>query len=390
MNVGPVTVATSSTTTSSGETTSTTGDTAQYATSTQGLNYLSKAGLLNSCSETSTACQAKILTREEAAAVVAIVGGIPLDAPNAYSDDDTSIYQTAINGMPYYGMQVCFSSPFEYLPKEAVLRDQFACMIVRAMKAGTTTDLEGTSEKYSDIGASGFKSNINTLAANNVVPECSSLTDKFCPSRKISIGEVSYIVDKLISNSLISSDLFNSTPFQQGWESSGGEVEDAASTAVSNPNSGNDDCTAKDNTNAKLDTVLDIQRFLSDNGFNPGPIDGVSGIQTITAIKAFQTNNGLLSDGVVGNKTKAAMRSYTGCESANTCKARDNTGVKLDSVSDIQTYLSNNGFNPGIIDGKSGSYTREAIKAFQRKVGLIPDGVVGTRTKASMRSYTGC
>ena len=57
---------------------------------------------------------------------------------------------------------------------------------------------------------------------------------------------------------------------------------------------------------------------------------------------------------------------------------------------DIQTYLSNNGFNPGIIDGKIGSYTREAIKAFQRKVGLIPDGVVGNRTKAEMRSYTGC
>ena len=390
LNVGPVTVSTSSTTTSSGETASTTGDTVQYATSTQGLTYLSKAGLLNKCSETSTACQAKILTREEAAAVVAIVGGIPLDAPNAYSDDDTSIYQSAINGMPYYGMQVCFRSPFEYLPKEAVLRDQFACMIVRAMKAGTAADLEGSTDKFSDIGASGFQSNINTLAANDVVPECSSLTDKFCPSRKISIGEVSYIVDKLVSKSLIGSNLFDTSPFQAGWESGGGEVEDAASTAVSNPNSGNDACTGKDNSNAKLDSTLDIQRFLSDNGFNPGPIDGVSGSKTKAAIKAFQTKNGLLSDGIVGNKTKAAMRSYTGCEAANTCKARDNTGANLDSVSDIQTYLSNNGFNPGIIDGKIGSYTREAIKAFQRKVGLIPDGVVGSRTKSSMRSYTGC
>ena len=390
LSVGPVTVSSSSTATNSGEVTTTTGDTAQYATSTQGLNYLSKSGLLNKCSETSTACQAKILTREEAAAVVTIVGGLRLDAGNAYSDDDQSIYQKAINAMPDVGINVCFNSPYEYLPKEAVLRDQFACMIFRAIKAGTTTDLEGSSEKYSDIGASGFQSNINTLAANNVVPDCSSLTDKYCPSRKISIGEVSYIINKLVSNSLISSDLFNVTPFQQGWETSGGEVEDAASTAVSNPNSGNDACTGKDNSNAKLDTTLDIQRFLSENGFNPGPIDGVSGNKTKAAIKAFQTKNGLLSDGVVGNKTKTSMRSYTGCDTGNTCKARDNTGVNLDSVSDIQTYLSNNGFNPGIIDGKIGSYTREAIKAFQRKVGLIPDGEVGNRTKSSMRSYTGC
>ncbi|MDA9713115.1 peptidoglycan-binding protein [Acidimicrobiaceae bacterium] len=84
------------------------------------------------------------------------------------------------------------------------------------------------------------------------------------------------------------------------------------------------------------------------------------------------------------------MKSYTGCESGNTCKARDNSGAKLESVEGVQTFLANNGFNPGIIDGEMGSYTREAIKAFQRKVGLIPDGVAGTRTKAAMKSYTGC
>ena len=37
-----------------------------------------------------------------------------------------------------------------------------------------------------------------------------------------------------------------------------------------------------------------------------------------------------------------------------------------------------------------GSYTREAIKAFQRKVGLIPDGVAGKELKSEMKSYTGC
>ena len=72
------------------------------------------------------------------------------------------------------------------------------------------------------------------------------------------------------------------------------------------------------------------------------------------------------------------------------CKPRNNTNAKLDTVTDIQTYLANNGFNPGIIDGKIGSYTKEAIKAFQRKVGLIPDGVAGNRTKSEMKKYTGC
>ena len=53
-----------------------------------------------------------------------------------------------------------------------------------------------------------------------IIPECSSLADKFCPSRKISIGEVSYIVNKLVSKSLIGSNLFITSPFQAGWESS--------------------------------------------------------------------------------------------------------------------------------------------------------------------------
>ena len=391
LSVGPVTVNTTATSSSStgGSVVTSSGDTAQYATSSSGLLYLSKAGLLDKCSQSSTACQNKTITREEAAAVVAVTGGIPLDAPNAYSDDDQSIYQQAINGMPYYGMQVCFGSPFQYLPKEAVTRDEFACMLTKAIKAGTATDLTGSSDPYSDEGASKWTSSIYTLAANDIIPACSSLGDKFCPSRKTSIGEVSFMINKLVSKSLISSDVYSQTPFQNGWEPVGGEVNPAAQTAVSNPNEGNDDCVAKDNSNAELRNTLEIQKFLTSNGFKPGPIDGQSGPQTVAAIKAFQTINGLLADGIVGNKTKASMRSYTGCVT-NTCTARDNRNANLNSVEGIQTYLSNNGFNPGIIDGEMGSYTKEAIKAFQRKVGLIPDGVAGARTKSEMKKYTGC
>ena len=387
--VGPVT-ANNSTSEAGVSTGSTTGDTPQYATSSNGLSYLSKAGLLNKCTQTSSGCQAKTLTREEAAAVVVIVGGLPLDSPNAYSDDDQSIYQKAINSLPYFGLHACFGSPFQFQPTEQVLRDEFACLMVKAINAGTTQNLTGSEDKYSDIGASKWSSNIKTLAANNIIPNCSSLEDKFCPSRRISVGEVSYMVNQLVNKSLVSSDLFNVTPFQSSWTANGGEVADAGSTAVSNPNAGNDACVPKDNSNASLGSTLEIQQFLSNNGFNPGPIDGQSGPKTKEAISSFQRENGLLADGIVGNRTKAKMRSYTGCESANACVARDNRSAKLDTISDIQTYLANNGFNPGIIDGKMGSYTKEAIKAFQRKVGLIPDGVAGNRTKAEMKSYTGC
>ena len=389
LSIGPIT-ANSSTTTAVESSSSSTGDTPQYATSSSGLNYLSKAGLLNVCNETSSACQAKTISREEAAAVVTAVGGVSLDAPNAYSDDDQSIYQQATNALPYYGMQVCFGSPFQIQPSETVSRDELACLLVKSIRAGTTENLSGSIDKYSDEGASKWTSEINVLAANDVIPACSDLSDKFCPSRKITIGEVSYIVNKLVEKSLIPTSVFDVNPFQTGWAANGGEVTEASSTAVSNPNSGNDACVPQDNSSLVINSTLDIQQFLSNNGFNPGPIDGQSGPKTKNAIISFQKENGLLADGIAGNKTKAAMRAYTGCKSENFCVARDNRSAKLDSIADVQTYLANNGFNPGIIDGKMGSYTREAIKAFQRKVGLIPDGVAGARTKSEMKSYTGC
>ena len=389
LNIGPIT-ANNTSTAAVENSSSSTGDTPQYATSSSGLNYLSKAGLLNVCNETSSACQAKTISREEAAAVVTVVGGVSLDAPNAYSDDDQSVYQQATNALPYYGMQVCFGSPFQIQPSETVSRDELACLLVKSIRAGTTENLSGSVDKYSDEGASKWTNEINVLAANDVIPACSDLSDKFCPSRKITIGEVSYIVNKLVEKSLIPTSVFDANPFQAGWAANGGEVTEASSTAVSNPNAGNDACVPQDNSSLVINSTLDIQQFLSNNGFNPGPIDGQSGPKTKNAIISFQKENGLLADGIAGNKTKAAMRAYTGCKSENFCIARDNRSAKLDSIADVQTYLANNGFNPGIIDGKMGSYTREAIKAFQRKVGLIPDGVAGTRTKSEMKSYTGC
>ena len=391
LSIGPITVNTSTVSSATGTSSSTsTGDIAQYATSTSGLNLLSGAGLLNKCNETSSACQAKTLTREEAAAVVATIGGVSLDAPNAYSDDDQSIYQRAINSLPYHGNQICLGGGVQFQPTETVARDQFACLLIKSIKAGSTTEFSGSVDKYSDEGASSWTNEINILAANDLFPSCSSIQDKFCPSRNISVGEIAYMVDRMVSKSLISSDLFSNSIFQDGWTANGSEVVEASSTAVANPNAGNDACVPRDNTALVINSTLDVQQFLSNNGFNPGPIDGQTGPKTKNAVIQFQQENGLLADGIVGNKTKNAMRAYTGCKSENVCIARDNSNAILNSVADIQTYLANNGFNPGIIDGEIGSYTKEAIKAFQRKVGLIPDGTAGNRTKSEMKSYTGC
>lgn len=49
--------------------------------------------------------------------------------------------------------------------------------------------------------------------------------------------------------------------------------------------------------------VSDVQRALSKAGFDPGPIDGRAGKKTKSAVKAFQRQNNLKADGIVGEKT---------------------------------------------------------------------------------------
>lgn len=51
----------------------------------------------------------------------------------------------------------------------------------------------------------------------------------------------------------------------------------------------------------------DIQLALVEAGFNPGPVDGIYGRMTIASIKAFQRENGLKSDGIVGPATIAKL-----------------------------------------------------------------------------------
>ncbi len=53
--------------------------------------------------------------------------------------------------------------------------------------------------------------------------------------------------------------------------------------------------------------VKQLQQRLKDKGFNPGSIDGVFGLGTKEAVRAFQKTNGLKPDGVVGQQTWKAL-----------------------------------------------------------------------------------
>ena len=55
----------------------------------------------------------------------------------------------------------------------------------------------------------------------------------------------------------------------------------------------------------------------------------------------------------------------------------------------MQTLLADLGFDPGVADGVSGAKTRQAIRDYQRRLGLAVDGQVSAQLLTHLRSVTG-
>ncbi len=60
------------------------------------------------------------------------------------------------------------------------------------------------------------------------------------------------------------------------------------------------------------DAVSGLQTALQNAGFNPGPVDGVFGPKTLSALKEFQTAAGISVDGVCGPVTQDALTRWQG------------------------------------------------------------------------------
>lgn len=56
--------------------------------------------------------------------------------------------------------------------------------------------------------------------------------------------------------------------------------------------------------------VLDLQYLLASRGYTTGPFDGIFGSKTETAVRAFQTAKGLVSDGIVGFSTWTVLLDF--------------------------------------------------------------------------------
>ncbi len=114
--------------------------------------------------------------------------------------------------------------------------------------------------------------------------------------------------------------------------------------------------------------VVTIQYLLKARGYTVS-VDGAFGPGTTTAVKSFQSSQGLSNDGVVGTNTweKLVMTIQYGSTNANAVKA-------------VQDQLANRYGYSVTVDGVFGNGTKNAVISFQQSRGLTADGVVGLDT----------
>lgn len=144
-------------------------------------------------------------------------------------------------------------------------------------------------------------------------------------------------------------------------------------------------------TSTKSAEVSSLQELLSKRGFYNGAVDGLMGPQTRSAIVAAQKSYGLVTDGIAGNQTLAALESGASPVSIaakNPTTTSANVALKTSDkdVAALQQLLAKRGFYNGAIDGVKGAQTNAAIAAAQKNYGLTVDGIAGAQTIAALQT----
>lgn len=141
--------------------------------------------------------------------------------------------------------------------------------------------------------------------------------------------------------------------------------------------------------------VRDIQLLLRDNNFYYGAIDGVYGSRMRSSIISFQRSRNLNANAVINDETWEALidldkrTSPSGFVFLEKYSASSAPMLRLGSrgqaVRDVQTFLKQQGFYVGQVDGIYGRSTAAAVKSFQQnRAKLKADGIVGDRTWQAM------
>jgi murein L,D-transpeptidase YcbB/YkuD len=137
-------------------------------------------------------------------------------------------------------------------------------------------------------------------------------------------------------------------------------------------------CLSEDQHKLTRDYTLAIQKSLAEAGYYQSEVDGVYGPTTVAAVQALQKANDLPVTGTVDKATDAALQA----------ELRAKGGAAADdaiaSTAAVQQTLKLTGFWTGPVDGTWTPELTEALKSFQKALGVKPTGTVDAATIAAV------
>lgn len=138
--------------------------------------------------------------------------------------------------------------------------------------------------------------------------------------------------------------------------------------------------------------VVPLQRRLKALGYLSGSVDGYFGSNTYRAVRSFQSRNGLTVTGIADPGTQQLLYSSSArpASGSSASTSGSSTGYRLlywgckgDAVKKLQQALIDAGYKSYVrsADGIYGKWTYDAVRAYQKDVGLAVDGIAGKNTQ---------
>ena len=129
---------------------------------------------------------------------------------------------------------------------------------------------------------------------------------------------------------------------------------------------------------AVRDYTTALQKSLRDAGYYDAEVDGVYGPATVDAVIALQKAHGLPNTGTVDKATADALQADLAAKGGATAQQ------EVASTAAVQQTLKLAGFWDGPVDGKWTPALTEALKKFQKELGVKQTGTVDAATIAAL------
>jgi hypothetical protein len=113
---------------------------------------------------------------------------LPAGTRDAFTDDNTSVFQADIDALAASGITKGCNPPDNdmYCPEETVTRGQMAAFLTRALDLPA-----GTPDAFTDDNTSVFQADIEALAASGITKGCNPPdNDMYCPNNPVTRGQM--------------------------------------------------------------------------------------------------------------------------------------------------------------------------------------------------------